>query len=645
MKFIEPEIWIPTDDIIMEPNAIEAIKETGRNILVSAGPGAGKTELLAQKAAYLLQTGLCPYPKRILSISFKKDASKNIKERVSLRCGPGLSSRFDSFTFDAFSKSILDRFRNGLPDKFKPSSDYEIIIIKEREMQDILNGLEGRNGLTKEYIVQIDARNFEMQYLCDKRIFNDVSDDDTGLDCAKLIWHDLLASNAKSQLTFLMIKRLAELIINKNPKILKALKLTYPFVFIDEFQDTTDIQYELTKTCFLDSKSKLTAVGDDKQKIMAWAGANPKIFDIYKSNFNAKEINLFLNHRSAPRLVEIQHYIACTIKNDENLPACKPVEKKEKSPGECNIWEFEDHESEAACVAEKISGYINDGSIKPKDICIIARMKLDKYTDNLSKKLKKYGIKSRIENDMQDLISEPVTLLIIGLLRIVVDRNSQSYWSTIKEYLFSITSGDEEKASRIIEKKFREELPEIRKTIETQPVNGYIENILKKAITFLNENHLKNSFRQYHQGNYFNDIISKVTSKLENYFQENGSDWTKTLDDFEGLDSIPIMSIHKSKGLEYDTVIFIGLEDYAFFGYNSDPLSETCGFFVAFSRAINRVIFTYCGNRGRVDNYGNLKQESKEGINELYEILKNAGIEAETIDYQSSCDEHNEPIN
>ena len=92
--------WKPSDGIVLEANAKEAII-TNDNILVQAGPGAEKTELLDQKASYLFQTGSCPAPFNILAISFKRDAAENIKERVSKRVGKKEGSRFTSKTFDA----------------------------------------------------------------------------------------------------------------------------------------------------------------------------------------------------------------------------------------------------------------------------------------------------------------------------------------------------------------------------------------------------------------------------------------------------------------------------------------------------------------------------------------------------------------
>lgn len=117
--------WVPVGVNELEPNADTVIR-SNKNYSVIAGPGAGKTELLAQRACYLLQTGKCPYPYRILAISFKQDSAKNLKDRVNERCSKKDALRFDSLTFDAFAKSMLDRFMGALPKIWQPTQDYEI---------------------------------------------------------------------------------------------------------------------------------------------------------------------------------------------------------------------------------------------------------------------------------------------------------------------------------------------------------------------------------------------------------------------------------------------------------------------------------------------------------------------------------------
>lgn len=123
---IAVESWQPADGLTLEPNALLAAKEQKRCLALTAGPGAGKTEMLAQRADFLLRTGTCRYPKRILAISFKVDASKNLLARVQRRCGTDLASRFDSFTFHAFAKRIIDRFRPVLTGKEALDAGYKI---------------------------------------------------------------------------------------------------------------------------------------------------------------------------------------------------------------------------------------------------------------------------------------------------------------------------------------------------------------------------------------------------------------------------------------------------------------------------------------------------------------------------------------
>ena len=111
---ISPKAWNPSGGIELEPAADQAVRAM-YNTVVVAGPGAGKTELLAQRACYLLQTGICPAPRRILAISFKRDAAQNLEDRVAKRSAPEHARRLDSVTFEAFGKSLVDRFGRALP--------------------------------------------------------------------------------------------------------------------------------------------------------------------------------------------------------------------------------------------------------------------------------------------------------------------------------------------------------------------------------------------------------------------------------------------------------------------------------------------------------------------------------------------------
>ncbi len=92
-RTLSSDLWQPVGVTSLEPTALETVLSSG-NRLVVAGPGAGKTELLAQRACYLLQTGACKPHRQILAISFKRDAAANLQERVRRRCGDELARRF-----------------------------------------------------------------------------------------------------------------------------------------------------------------------------------------------------------------------------------------------------------------------------------------------------------------------------------------------------------------------------------------------------------------------------------------------------------------------------------------------------------------------------------------------------------------------
>ena len=123
---IRPDQWGPSDGLTLEPHALTAVTNTKQNIVVVAGPGAGKTELLAQRADFLLQTGACPYPRRILAISFKVDAAQNLRDRVRLRAGSQLAAHFDSVTFHAFAKRIVDNYRPVLTGRYALVPNYRL---------------------------------------------------------------------------------------------------------------------------------------------------------------------------------------------------------------------------------------------------------------------------------------------------------------------------------------------------------------------------------------------------------------------------------------------------------------------------------------------------------------------------------------
>ncbi|WP_437389548.1 UvrD-helicase domain-containing protein [Priestia filamentosa] len=606
--------WQPTDGLTLEDNALRAVKDL-RNSLVIAGPGAGKTELLAQKACCLLETNSCINPKKILAISFKRDAAYNLKERVSLRVTSKLENRFTSQTFDSFAKHILDRFLNVLPEEYRPNTNYEIVDTQQNAII--------RAFAKFQIYIDKDNKKYYMDLLTSYSL--PIKDNQLIED----VWNLLLKGDEthKATLSFPMITLLAIYILRTNPFILISLRKTYSHVFLDEFQDTTTLQYELVKTCFLNTDTSITAVGDNRQRIMIWAGAKRDIFDCYKQDFKSKEYSLKMNHRSAPRLLEIQKIVNNYLQDSPFVPIPNP--KWSENEGVAEIWYFKDFQDESRTIATKILELTQTYNINSRDICIIVKQSVNKYTDSIIKDLKAVNINARNETIFQDLLKEEIVILILSTLKSALNVYDSDSWLTIwkeKVHLEGMQGSTNESSFD----KLRRELKDFLRSIKNTLVS--ITNIEELRILFIgisnfyNLNRLKKSYPKYSQGTYINKLIQDMEGYLYYYFQQTG-DWLSSIDTFEGKDSIPIMTIHKSKGLEYDAVFFVGFDDNAFWSFSHQQQEDTCTFFVGLSRAKRYLYFTF--SESRKGTYC-----TNSNISTLYQMLKDSKVVKE-LNFQS----------
>ncbi len=609
--------WQPVDGFTLESEALDAIKATS-NIYVIAGPGAGKTELLAQKASYLLEAGICLFPRKILAISFKKDAAKNLGERVRKRCRKELSSRFVSLTYDAFAKGLIDRFYRALPENYQPLPNFNILT----NMNEIKYEFD---LVDKKFSSSISDHN---RCLTESKLLFSVNPDSKKEQVVNAVWKNLLKRNT---ITFQMITRLAEYLIRVNPILRKCLILTYSHVFLDEYQDTTTLQYDLLKTCFLKSDTIITAVGDQKQRIMLWAGADKNAFTNFEQDFTAQKATLLVNYRSAPRLVTIQQILAKHIEGDES--ECKESTNCLNNEGICEIWYCNGHLQEGEVVSKNIHNWIKNENLKPNDICILVRMKSDKYGAKLIEYLNELGIEARDESRLQDFLTEDIVRLICAYIYIIFSDKGTNEWNEIMNALKILRGVYHENEDDIddikkIENDLQDSLHSFRDSFNKIQNKTDMEKVVCQIVEFFGASELSAYYQQYRNQDYFTKTLQSLNDELWNYFEKK-QNWADTVESLMGKDAVPIMTTHKSKGLEYDTVIFIGLEDSAFWNFRKQPEEETCGFFVALSRAKRRVIFTYCKVRNTGRN-GLPESQSINSIQDLYKILKSSNLVYET---------------
>lgn len=607
MNYMEISIkeWKPSDGLILEPAALNAVNDLN-NSLVVAGPGAGKTELLAQKACFLLETNSCVNPSKILAISFKKDAAVNLKDRVKLRLSKNLESRFISQTFDSFAKSILDRFLYALPEEFRPDPNYEIAE-NQNEFVRAFSKCGANlynNKIKKQYIDNLTKRRLENV----SGVYKDVWD--------KLLKGD---GDIKPTLSFQMISVLAIYILETNPLILKSLRKTYSHVFLDEFQDTTRLQYALVKVCFHNSETSITAVGDHRQRIMLWAGAKPDIFDSYKNDFNSQEYTLIMNHRSAPRLLEIQKIVNNYLQDIPFSPIANP--KWTEDEGVAEIWYFKDSIIEAEHIAERITQLIHHQQILYRDICIIVKQSVQQFSDEIIGVLEKVNIQARNEAKFQDLLKEDIVLLILNTLKSALDVRDSNAWSFIWEakVFFEGKSGT---VNPLIIDELRKQLKIMLRIVKSRlkkiTHQEELNILLMDIVDFYDVKKIRKHYPQYLQGQYINKLREDLTDYLYQYYLSK-NDWIAAIDSFQGNDSIPIMTIHKSKGLEFDVVFFVGFEDNSFWSFSNQEDEDKCTFFVGLSRSKRYLYFTFSESRFGI-------HRTNSNISILYQMLKESKI-------------------
>jgi len=532
-------VWTPIDGLTLEPNASKAVTAL-KNMVVSAGPGAGKTELLAQRADFLFRTGHCRYPQRILAISFKTDSARNLSKRVRKRSGDQYAERFDSMTFDAFAKMIVDNYRVALSDEYQLNEDYEID--------------------------------------------TDVKDDDFQHD--RTNFHQL-------------IKRACQ-ILDQNPYALYGLRQTYSYVFMDEFQDTTKLQYDMVKRIFQDSSSIVTAVGDTKQTIMEWAGALPGIMEKYKTDFDANVVQLYQNFRSLPRLRRAQRNVISTL----NPTIASSAEAISGDGGVIQICPYTSDIEEAEDLTNKIQRWLENGT-NPNEIAVLVRQQPNYVAQPIMHALQEKGIAYCNEDKLQDLLVEPAVAVIFNFLRVVIKGADPEAYIALKQFaeLVSVT----ELAAQRLDRQLTELISQATQKVHSSGFKNSDHDAWKTLLNGLwkifPDALFRSLSRSYHQGTRLQEVKQQA---YQAFFDELRVDDgpNQALRRLSGEDAIRILTIHKSKGLEFEKVIVLGVEEQLFWSKSRDYVDNTSiprellhVFFVAISRAKHELVLTSASTR------------------------------------------------
>ena len=424
-------------------------------------------------------------------------------------------------TFDAFAKGLLDRFGQVLPERWRPTPDYELMFPNHRRYRDFLQQwLSAPPKSVGSYadIVALTAKRFERHYLFGSALPVDGwPKPSPGEWAADQYWLSSLRGGKESHLSFPMISRLVELLLRLNPIARDALRLTYSHLFMDEFQDTTQIQYDLVRTIFLGADTIVTAVGDNKQQIMRWAMAMDDPFAAFGADFKPRRTSLFNNYRSSPELVRIQHILAQAL----DAKSVKPVSRTTGTVAgaSCTILDFPSPEREAHKLAEIISEQMKAHELEPRDFALLVRQKAASYASVLKPAFAAAGLPVRNEAGqagaimLQELLTEEVSALLIRVLRLAMTDRAGRHWTECQEALGALRGigpDDELEQSR-----FAKELD----TYATRLSRDYprppsaeraARKLVEDVLGFIGRGRLIAAHRAYGQGDWLEKVLAST---------------------------------------------------------------------------------------------------------------------------------------
>lgn len=380
-------------------------------------------------------------------------------------------------------------------------------------------------------------------------------------------------------------------------------------MFLDEFQDCTDQQYELVKLAFLKTSIRLTAVGDTKQKIMGWAGAMDGIFQSFVDDFDAEPLNLYRNFRSKPRLLRMQNEIIRKM----DPTSVMPDDQITGDEGEIYSFNFPTSQQEAAYLAELIATWIDRDKLPYSEIAILIRNQVDFYGEHLMAELDKRKIPYRNEHNIQDISVEPVARLIVDYLLCLYGEREPKAWINLMRLLPLL---DYEKESDIRQIFHRFIADQRKNVIFLESIGDPFKDWWEFVKTFLKKvgiETLTGLSPDYESPTRLTEVIKNTKTHIEDLLKLE-PDLPTALQRFSDDQAVRILTIHKSKGLEFHSVIILGVENQLFFG---DADDSRCEFFVGISRAKQRLILTVCDQRDRPASCNKKWTENRSSHNEF----------------------------
>jgi len=641
-----------------------AVEHISSPIIIFAGAGSGKTRVIVHRIKNMIDHHIPGHS--IIAVTFTNKSANEMKERLKNLVSPSKLRGMVISTFHSLGNKILQKeisvLGYRLPYTILDETDrLQILINIYKELKLNPDEIQDDNTLFLISLVKNSNKKIEQWVEENEYYFSDFSKE-IFIEVYKLYNKNLYALNSLDfdDLIILPIK-----IFKQYPEILEKYHKKYKYFLVDEFQDTNPLQYELLKLLSEHTKN-LCVVGDDDQSIYGWRGADVSIIQNFKNDYpNAKVVILNKNYRSTQIIIDAAYSL---IKNNSQRIDKKVISMNHQEAEKIKIIECYDEKEEAEIVGELIQKKIIREKKKPGDFAILYRTNYQSRA--FESELRKRNIPHYVvggyrffdRKEVKDILAYLRVIANpydeVSLLRIINFPKRGIGEGTIEkifQFMMEYQHANNEKITLIdaIYKIINE--PHTIKGIQSNQfeallnfieflekykkefsINRSLSNALYKMVQELNleQEFLKEGDKEeVARARFLN--VSEIINMLS-YFEEEWSEsQPPSLFDFlarisllsSGQDNyeydrgkVQLLTIHLSKGLEFDTVFLCGMNEKIF--PSERTLIESKGIeeerrlcYVAITRAKKELYMTYTLFRRRFGE--EILQEPSRFLSEL----------------------------
>jgi len=576
----------------LNPEQREAVTTVSGPLLILAGAGSGKTRVLVNRVAYLVEKKKIN-PKNILALSFTNKAANEMKERVKSLLGAKNTKGMILSTFHSLGVKILKKEIRRLDYKAK----FTIYSQSEQlsAIRSIIGDLQADSYKPDEYLRMVSAaKNKNL-----KEIPSGFSDDKVFNKFLTEVYREYISSlklyNAVDfdDLLFLPVK-----IFDLYPEVLEEYQELFRYIMIDEYQDTNHLQYIFVKGLTA-SHRNICVVGDDDQSIYGFRGAEVKNILNFEKDFpDAKIIKLEQNYRSTNTILEAANELIKnnSLRKEKNLWS-------DKGKGQAIDWIITDSQSdEAEVIAERIESLIYYKKVPHSKILVLLRTNFNAriFEEEFRSRSIPYrlvGGKTLFDRkELKDLVAYLKVFLNpdddINLLRIInfpirgIGKGSVkklleegrdkklSVWEVINRPSDELNQVLKKTGSFVsLVKKYHEIFKNPPGIISThQEVENFLEESNFLAHLVSEKKDTKKAMRSRENILDFVSFFKKIEEKkngisLEKFLDKmslNNDILQNKKDDDKNEGLVTIMTLHCSKGLEFEYVFMVGMEEEIF---------------------------------------------------------------------------------